>query len=286
MPNVNEWNRYNQMPPGREFEVYHFTDKQLQPVYYHNHQHYEIYFFIRGQSRVVVEGLDTMLSKGDALIYPPGIMHRNIHLDNTIPYERFYFCVRREFLQSMSVAYYDLPSMLDKMTQGGRYYFHVNEEDLQELIRMTDEVIAASRNPGLAEHFINRSRFCILLVRALTIMSSQEPEPQSENGQSMSELIRYINRNITSDLPLDLLAAEFHFSKYHLARKFKAYTGISIHRYLSLRRILAAQEMIRRGIKPKDACFRCGFTDYSSFYRAFKTQVGMSPERFRKDGNQ
>lgn len=45
------WDRSNQMPPGREFEAYHFVDTAAQPVFYHNHPHYEIFFYLQGHSR-------------------------------------------------------------------------------------------------------------------------------------------------------------------------------------------------------------------------------------------
>ncbi len=115
------WDRDNQMPPGREFEAYHYVDTAAQPVFYHSHPHYEIYFYIRGHSRIVVEGLDFKPVRGDVLIYPPGIMHRNIHLDTEIPYERFYFFARREFLQSISTEDYDIPGTIEQMTRGDQY---------------------------------------------------------------------------------------------------------------------------------------------------------------------
>ena len=125
------WDRGNQMPPGREFEAYHFVDTAAQPMFYHNHPHYEIYFYVQGHSRIIVEGLDLKPVRGDVLIYPPGIMHRNIHLDTEIPYERFYFFARREFLQSISAADYDIPGTIERMTENDHYYFHVEEEDLR-----------------------------------------------------------------------------------------------------------------------------------------------------------
>ena len=47
------WDRSNPMPPGREFEAYHFVDTAAQPVFYHNHPHYEIFFYLQGHSRMV-----------------------------------------------------------------------------------------------------------------------------------------------------------------------------------------------------------------------------------------
>ncbi|MBQ9197542.1 MAG: helix-turn-helix domain-containing protein [Clostridia bacterium] len=275
------WDRGNQMPPGREFEAYHFVDTNAQPVYYHSHPHYEIYFFIQGHSRIIVEGLDIQPVKGDVLIYPPGIMHRNIHVDAEIPYERFYYFARREFLQSVSAADYDIPGTLEKMTQNDHYFYHVEENDLARLIALTDQVIEASERTHPADKLMNRNRFTILLLEALAMMSSREVAPQSNYSKGMSDLIRYINLHATEPLSLDDLAGAFYASKYEILREFKKYTGISIHQYLIMRRILIAQELIKQGIKPKDASIQCGFSDYSSFYRAFKMRVGASPEQYR-----
>lgn len=277
------WDRGNQMPPGREFEAYHFVDTVAQPVYYHNHQHYEIYFYIRGHSRIIVEGLDLKPVRGDVLIYPPGIMHRNIHLDTEIPYERFYFFARREFLQSISAADYDIPGTLERMTENDHYYFHVEEEDLRQLIQMTDQVIEASEQTLPAEKLMNRNRMSILLIRALTMMTSRDVMPQGEYSRRMSAVIRYINQHAMEQLTLDQLEEVFYSSKYVLMRNFKNYTGISIHQYLLIRRILIAKELIEQGAKPKDVSEQCGFSDYSSFYRAFKARMGVSPEQFRQE---
>ena len=65
-------------------------------------------------------------------------------------------------------------------------------------------------------------------------------------------------------------------------KEFKEYTGITIYQYLLIRRVLMAQEMIQQGMKPKEAALHCGFQDYTSFYRAFKTRAGVSPEQYRK----
>lgn len=283
MSNIKYWNPDNQMPPGREFEAYHYVAKQAQAVVYHNHPFFEVFFFISGHTRIIVEGMDIQLSRGDVLIYPPGVMHRNIHMDALVPYERFYLYATRDFLNSVSALNYDIPETLEKMTQDDHYCFHVSEEDLQELTRQVDQVIADSDLSRPAEKLMNRYRFTSLLIQALNMMTSLDVIPQSEYSQGMGNLIRYINNHVTEPLSLDDLANTFHISKYYLLREFKSYTGISVHQYMLIRRILVSQDMIRHGAKPKEACFQCGFMDYSSYYRAFKARVGVSPEQYRQN---
>ena len=117
----------------------------------------------------------------------------------------------------------------------------------------------------------------------VTRLTSRDVMPQGEYSRHMSALIQYINRHAMEPLTLDDLAGVFYSSKYGLMRDFKNYTGISIHQYLIIRRVLIAKELIQQGVKPKDASDRCGFSDYSSFYRAFKSRMGLSPEQFRRE---
>jgi AraC-like DNA-binding protein len=77
----------------------------------------------------------------------------------------------------------------------------------------------------------------------------------------------------------DTLAKRLFISKYHLMRQFKAETGYSIHQYIANKRILFARDLIARGESPTDACYRCGFRDYTVFARAFKKQFGRSPRK-------
>ncbi len=276
------WDKFHQMPPGREYEAYHHVSDSTQAVVYHSHPYFEIYFFISGHNQIVVEGLDKQLCRGDVLIFPPGVMHRNIHLGNEIPYERFYMYATRSFLNSVSTSDYDIPGTMKRMTRDEHYCFHIGEEDLEKLVAFADQVIREADGQEPAERLMNRYQFSTLLIRALSMMTSVDVIPQTDYSKGMGELIRYINLHVTEPLSLDDLANTFHVSKFYMLREFKNYTGISVHQYLIIRRIMVSQGMIRHGEKPREACYKCGFTDYSSYYRAFRARVGMSPEQYRK----
>lgn len=276
------WDRFHQMPKGREFEIYHYAEDVLQPVWYHAHPYYEIYFFIQGHNRIIVEGIDILPQRGDVLIYPPGVMHRCIHLDTEIVYERFYMYANPIFLQSISTADFDIPKTIAQMTAGDHYYFHVGSEALDQLTKKADEVIACSESLLPADKLMNHFRMSQLLVWTLTMLTAHEVLPQNEYSSRMSELIHYINQHAAEQVTLDQLEGLFFASKYALLKEFKEYTGITIYQYLLTRRVLMAQELIQQGMKPNDVAPRCGFQDYTSFYRAFKSRVGLSPEQYRK----
>ena len=276
------WQFGNQMPEGREFEIYHATNTTPQPTIYQSHHYYELYFILRGSIRVIVVEKDISPVLGDALIYPPHCMHRVMHTDPTQPYERFYIYLSREFLASISTEGYDFTAVLDRLTTGKRFCVQPGEEAVQALVPMADEIIEGARDTSTAGILANRCRMTIYLIRLLTLLE-ESVAPKTESPASrMSDLISYINQNAAQALSLDQLEEVFGISKYALLHEFKDHTGMSIYQYILTRRIILAQQLIQQGVKPRQACEQCGFVDYTSFYRAFKARTGKSPTQYSK----
>ena len=92
--------------------------------------------------------------------------------------------------------------------------------------------------------------------------------------------LAYINENLSQTITLEQLAARFYVSKYHLSHAFSREMGVSVYRYILLRRLLLARQLMAAGESAGGACRACGFTDYTSFYRAFKSEYGISPREF------
>ena len=53
--------------------------------------------------------------------------------------------------------------------------------------------------------------------------------------------------------------------------------GIGVYRYIMLKRLLIAKQMLTDGTPPGEVFSLCGFRDYTNFYRAFKAEYGISP---------
>ena len=55
----------------------------------------------------------------------------------------------------------------------------------------------------------------------------------------------------------------------------------TVYAYIMALRLTHARRMLREGIPAVEAGRECGFSDYSTFYKAFKTQTGLSPQQFK-----
>ena len=100
-----------------------------------------------------------------------------------------------------------------------------------------------------------------------------------EDSQELSPLVQNILHHITDhiheELSLESLAKEFFVSKYHLSHAFTREVGVSVYRYITMRRLLMARQLLSAGEPAGQVCRSCGFADYTSFYRAFATGITL-----------
>lgn len=95
---------------------------------------------------------------------------------------------------------------------------------------------------------------------------------------SVADIITYINSNLTNDISLDDICKIFYISKSHLNRKFKRMTGSTVWEYITAKRLILAKKLLGQGEPPMTAYTKCGFNDYTSFYRAYKSRFCVSPK--------
>ena len=96
----------------------------------------------------------------------------------------------------------------------------------------------------------------------------------------ISEAIEYINNNLGEDLSVETLTEKYYLSKSRFINRFKNITGYTPHQYITDKRIIKCAQLMQAGANAGDAAARCGFKEYSVFYRAFKKALGVSPRNY------
>ena len=109
----------------------------------------------------------------------------------------------------------------------------------------------------------------------LTITDSSE--------EKLARVIEFINENYASDISREGLAAAVDINPNYLSSLFKAYTGKKINEYINHLRIHEAAKKLKNN-EPKiiEIAFDVGFESLSTFIRAFKNELGMTPTEYRK----
>ncbi len=101
--------------------------------------------------------------------------------------------------------------------------------------------------------------------------------------QMVNEIDQSILRRDDMALTLTNLANHLGYSEFHVARKFREVTGMSLRQYLVPRRLAFALWDVRDTKKPLlDIALDYGFSSHEAFTRAFKKLYGVTPSEYRR----
>jgi YesN/AraC family two-component response regulator len=101
---------------------------------------------------------------------------------------------------------------------------------------------------------------------------------------NISNVIRFMEKNMSKNISLEQLAREAAMSKHHFCRVFKKHTGIPPMNFLTGKRIERSKIlMLDEERTIADVIEAAGFHDQSNFIKNFKKIEGITPSIYRRD---
>ena len=268
---------------SKDFEIYYYSDYYLSKVESHTHNYYEFYFFLEGNVDMIIEGDVFSMHPGDLVLIPPKIRHHAEIRNQELPYRRFVFWISREYCNRLLELSPDYVYLMQHVEVAGDYVFSNDVITFNTIQSKVFALIDEMRSNRFGRDA--RISLCVndLILHLNRIVHERNyPRSEKEDKNLYQSLAEYIEKNLEGNLSLEHLAEVFYVSKYHIAHTFKDHTGLSIHQYITKKRLTACREAILGGSEITQAYLMFGFGDYSSFYRAFKKEYGISPREFRR----
>lgn len=261
----------------QDFQLSHNRDPYFRTMEFHAHDFLELYYFLDGSVTYYIEDQVYDLCPGDLLIIPAGKMHRPVIANEHAAYERMVLWITPQYLQSIDSSAGDLQKNLQKVGEHG-YCVPFRGDETVFVTALLKKLLYMQNND-------TDPKFCAGAVELYlwTIFRSYGVIDTTHRNETqvIPQVIRYITEHFSEPLTLEDIAAEFFVSKSYLNRHFKAYTNSTVYAYIMALRLTHARRMLREGIPAVEAGRECGFSDYSTFYKAFKTQTGLSPQQFK-----
>lgn len=114
-----------------------------------------------------------------------------------------------------------------------------------------------------------------------TVMETKEISRQEYTAR-INRVMDYIGANMSEEIDLSAMANVASFSPYHFHRIFTFIVGETPNNFLSRVKLeKAARSLQDSKDSISEIAFQCGFTNVSSFSRAFKTHFGISAKEYR-----
>lgn len=259
---------------GKDLHFHHLREASPMPSSFtmHTHERYEIFLFLAGKASFMVEGTPYSLKPNDMMIFNSTEAHK-IEVSPNEPYERVVIELNKNIFSE-----FDPNGELDKPftsrplgqcnklcptdfrdTSWKQYIMKIVDSDKNDIITIYSGLFS----------LLNEIRFAFSNQQSSIVLGSEN---------TAVRIINYINANISGDITPESIAKEFYISRSQLYYIFKKSIGSSVWDYITTKRLFLAKQMMLTGEKPTDVYQKCGFKEYTAFFRAYKNKFGSSPK--------
>lgn len=243
----------------------------------HSHLFYELIFCTGGQLDYLLGETRFAIRTGDIIFIPPGIVHCPLLSEPLCePYERHVLWISAPFVQQLQSVQEMLPMEQEPLvlrTAGTawnylkRYFITCIQETEQKA-------------PGWR---VSLDACAMQLTVQLARAAGELGVLRSNTGDALQDqVLRYIQAHLSEPLSLGRAARQFHVSESTLTHLFHREIGVGFYRCITQRRMILAKNLIAQGLPMEQVSRQVGFADYSAFYRAFKSEYGITPTQFRR----
>ncbi len=241
------------------------TDQTPQDNRPHYHDMYEIIFVKEGDISYLTEDNAYTVRKNTLILTPPKQQHC-IRVDRNSTYNRYNLLFKptgenRKLIQQipsdLSVFSFGSNSIVIQLFEKMDFYCEkLNGDSLGRILY------------SLVEE--------VLLNIVLQVSQAGHNELSDKNPLTLSA-ITYINDHLTTLSSIDPICRHLGVSRSYLYQLFQTDMKTTPKQYITERRLNLARQEIFMGAKATSVFSQCGFSDYSTFFRAYKKHFGYPP---------
>lgn len=240
-------------------------------------------FFVNGEKiTFYVDNEKYTLSENEAIIIPPATPYRVELPDN---YE--YFIINFDFVFENETETPNPPQTKDNFKPD-----MIFSEKTSSLFPIT--LRCDSDSSLIFEAMLNSYTKKSRLYREFTsaelkrfVINSMIFTEYDKSPAIIKDILKYININYSRNITLLDIANKFSYHPNYINRIFKKYNGKTIHAYINELKLSEAKQLLRTTNESvSKICELCGYESYSYFIKDFRTKVGMSPLKYRKNNSE
>lgn len=237
----------------------------------------EVMLVLGGEGWVVEEGVRHPLKSPDLIVVPAGHCY---HLEDRkgSPLSILCLCVR---------PVPDRPDLW-KAAAPDQFFVHRSVELSREIASHLRAILFEQSQPTLCVEAAVTAHSLLLLTklrRKSGIPRTLKSRTDVELLARVQDYVHQLDRSFHESETIENVAARLGLSARTLTAYFRAVTGQSRQQYIQSLRLKHACRLLRETDQSVTSiAFACGFEDVSTFFRAFRLALKMSPSQWREDG--
>lgn len=282
MPTKHTSDRLRRQFARRGYDIFRCRDIYPEEQTLHHHDFYEVNLFYSGSMEYHIESRTYHLTPGDLLLISPDELHQPVTLGERVACERIVLWIDKAFLHQFIKFGFDPTVCFDTVRRECGNCLRFEDEQTQRIAALLEGCIREKESAEFGADMLADTAMiqAMIQINRLALRGGGRSEAPDRSGSLVGKVVDYINSHYAEELTLDGLANRFFISKYHLSREFGRLVGTTVHRYIIQKRLAIAKQRLSEGIASSTVYQQCGFGDYSNFYRAFKSEYGISPKEY------
>lgn len=185
-----------------------------------------------------------------------------------------------DYLQELATEFDPLKEFLKFSTAGNAKVVRATHYPMEWNIRQILKDIIQCKETGAARNMYFRSRIYNLLLIFSRDLKKEEHQASQVDDYILKQVQQYLLEYYHLPVTIDELCRRFGISKTALKDKYKAQFNITVHQFLTQKRMQVGLELLEKKIKICKVAVAVGYKDTPSFTKAFKTCYGSSPTTY------
>ena len=265
--------------PGSNMRIWYNNRSEDYPV--HRHSCLEITIPIEKSYTYIFDDRTIILKEKEILFVPPDMLHKIAGTKSGI---RFIYLFNIDFLK----GFFDY-SEFQKLIKEPLIITPDTHPDIYSLIfekfmEINDLYFFYSTTVKEISIFGKLMDVFGMLMKkdysdSLAVIQNDK---QREVYIKFKTLAEWLAMHSSENISMDEAATHVGYSKFHFARLFKEYTGMTFNDYQTTLKLKEVERQLAdTDLQISDIAMSCGFNNLTSLSRCFKKQYGCSPSQFR-----
>ncbi len=250
--------------------------------FYQRHDNYEIYLLLNGSVNFYLEHHGYHMEKGSLLFIRPDIFHR-FEVLNRDSCEGIRILIKDNYFHTLNTTQTNLSDVISTEGNGTHVSFHLSESQMDTFLQKSLDLEKTLHWQRFGDDILSECllKELLILVNRLPRNKDTIQQPDLFMPSLVTDLIAYIDKNLSQDLSLNALGTALGHNGQYLSHRFRQSMGITLQQYILHQRIDQAKKLLKKGYPLTKACFASGFRDYSNFSKMFSKYTGVSPKQYQ-----